>query len=39
MSEKIDNLKSNFDIYSNLSESYEEEKENLKQENIMQSNY
>lgn len=39
MSEKIDNFKSNFDIYSNLSESYEEEKENLKQENIMQSNY
>jgi len=39
MSEKIDNLKSNFDIYSNLSESYEEEKENIKQENIIPSKY
>ena len=42
MSEKIDNLKSNFDIYSNLSESYEEEKDNkdnIKQEKIKSSNY
>jgi len=39
MTEKIDNFKNNLDIYSNMSESYEEEKDNNKQGSIKSAKY